>query len=539
VRHSTTPSGTHFHLVQMGLTRGFAVAWFCLASTQAQILPPPATVGRASTSTQAAAVAPGAAPTAVSVIVDSIPAGGDQIEVVASDPAVSISLVLPGGATVNDANAGSLGINWAIQTVNIFDVDDFVDPSTIPGTHVSIQLPPGSPPGTYQIQANGSQLTAAAALLVQYFSSSSILFGAATDSSLYRLGQTVTLAGILSDGSTPIQNASVTAQAFCLTPIAATVGNYQLLNQQQVGDSLITYTYTAQLTNSGGDASSVEAALTSTDQDVQIDSGTLSFGNITANQTASSQNAFIITLPLSKTLDPNTLNWQITAASSPIPLTLLDSGTGADKAAADAAYTVAFTSMNAGDYEVLLTATGTSTSGATFSRTATASFAVAPAIAQFVQIADVGVTDPGSGLLQSVTITGSVNVQAAGTYQFSLDLVGSNNQTGTAALQTGAQQIAAIFSSAELQKLAVDGPYEKRRARLTLINSGSETLADYVDDAGPTQAYSLSTLDPGPLYFTGQNSVAGVTSGSNTTFDFLRAQLSVFSPGGSVRGRAF
>jgi len=76
-----------------------------LATMRAQILPPPTVIGRSSTNTQAVVVQAGAAPTSANITVDSIPAGGDQIEVVATDPAISISLVLPGGASVNGANA--------------------------------------------------------------------------------------------------------------------------------------------------------------------------------------------------------------------------------------------------------------------------------------------------------------------------------------------------------------------------------------------------------------------------------------------------
>src|ERR1022692_1534868 len=53
------------------------------------------------------------------------------------------------------------------------------------------------------------------------FSSSSVMFGATTDSLLYRVGQPVTLAGILSDSTLPIRTATMTAETSRLNGLEA------------------------------------------------------------------------------------------------------------------------------------------------------------------------------------------------------------------------------------------------------------------------------------------------------------------------------
>jgi hypothetical protein len=118
-----------------------------------QVTPIPPSIDRAAFNTQAGVINPGAAPTMLSIVAYPAAAGGDQIEIVLGDPVAGLTLILPNGATVTAGTAASLGLTWTTQTFALSDLRDIINPFTIPGTHVSIQLPTGAAAGTYQIQA--------------------------------------------------------------------------------------------------------------------------------------------------------------------------------------------------------------------------------------------------------------------------------------------------------------------------------------------------------------------------------------------------
>ncbi len=253
----------------------FVVSLFFVSTFYGQILPPTTTVERTSAYIQPATVQPGSSPTTINLVVDTQPSGGDQIEIVTSDPGIVVSLVTPSGMQVTAATAASLGISWTTSSANDNDYSDFLDPFSIPGTHTSIELPAGSVSGMYQVVADGRNIENEAGILIQYFSPSLVVFGAATDSASYRVGESVTLAGFLSDGAMPIQNASVTAEAYYASPVSASISNFQLISQQDLGDGTTSLTYSAQINNSGFAANGVVAAASSNDPSVSVDSGNL------------------------------------------------------------------------------------------------------------------------------------------------------------------------------------------------------------------------------------------------------------------------
>ncbi len=481
-----------------------------------QIGPAVSLVERTPFSRQGEVVNVGATPTVLSLAVDPGTTGGDQIDILLGDSAENISLILPNGNSINASTAAAAGVSWTFRTVTDSHLEDVIDTFSIPGRHVSIQLPLGASAGLYKIQADGSQLTRAAFVLVQYVSSSNINFGAAADSILSRLGDLVRLAAVLSDGSSPIASATVTAQVYWLPPVNGTVGNYQLVDQQTTSIGSIEYTYNSQLTNGSIASTMVEATLLSSDPNIGIEAGTVEFGDVGANQVASSLNSFSITVPAGYTLDLANLSWGIDSSGAPVSLTLSDSGVSPDGTAGEGMYIATFMPTNAGEYKVLLSATGQSASGTPFTRSAATSFTVSEPAARFAGVSDAGITGP-NGLLQGVAVTATVTVQTPGSYQLGVTLTATNKQsvsaTKVAALQAGTQQITATFSETALLALGVDGPYEKTGISLSFLVNGNTTLADYINVGGATQAYSLNLLDQGDLYFTGQTLVT--TSNSN------------------------
>ncbi len=483
-----------------------------------------------STNTQLMAVPAAAAPTLLNLAVDTSLAGGDLIDVTVGDPSVAISLITPLGTEVNAANAASYGFTFSTYTAD-GGASDSLSPLTSAGTHNLIQFSASQASGSYQIKADASLASADTAMIVQYYSSSTVRAGAVTDSSHYRTGDLVATSLLLFDGTAPVQGATVTATAATLVPLPSdSVGSYQLVSQQAFSSTTTLYTYTAQLTHPGASATSVSAQVSSSDPNTTVVDSSVLFGDVGAGGTATSLNTFSVQLPNSSTFNPAVLSWQVVTPSAPISFTLTDSGTY-DAATGDGIYTGTFTPSIKGAYTVFLTGSGTSSSGAAFSRAVTAALQVSDPLARIGALSDTPVYQ--NSLIDHVAITAPVNVQIAGTYQLTLDLQASNGKSTQATVSTslaaGSQQMVLNFPFANLRSLGTNGPYVEAHARLVSVSNAAPTLADYIDNAGSTQTYLQSAVSPGPLAFTGQNTAAGVITGSGPTFDLLRVTMGVYS----------
>jgi len=475
------------------------------ASVRAQVAPfQSSSVSLVGLYNQAVALPMGPTPVQTNLVIDATSAGGDTIDAVAGDPAVVISLVNPAGTQINAGNASMYGFTFSTYTSDGTQSDVPSLYSTA-GTHTVIQFPPGQVPGTYQVQADTSLAASDTGMLLTYYPSSTVQAGAVTDSTVYRLGDSVILSGLLFDGTTPIQSATITATAVTFLPIQATVGNYQLISQQTLTATTVLNTYSVQLINTGPAATRVSASVTSSDPNTLIQDGLMLFGDVAAGSSTTSFNTFSVQIPTSSTFDPSVLTWQISTPSTPIQISLLDSGTY-DATTGDGIYTGVLTPSLIGSYTVFVTATGNSSSGVAFSRTATTTFQVNNPTAEIGTLQDAPLTD-SNGNIYSIAVTAPLTVQVAGQYQFTLSLQGSNGNVTQAVtsgqLNTGNQQLVVAYSPSNLLELGVDGPYAETNASLVLTSSSVPTLADYVGNAGMTQAYKLSSVVQSVLTFTG------------------------------------
>jgi hypothetical protein len=136
----------------------------------------------------------------------------DLFDIVSTDPAVVISLILPNGVQVNAGNAATLGFTFTVMSASPNDQILSASPFGTPGTHTIIGLAAGSPFGVYQVRADASMALADAVVIASYFSSSNVRTGIVTDAPVYRIGDTVILSVLVFDGSTAITNASATAR---------------------------------------------------------------------------------------------------------------------------------------------------------------------------------------------------------------------------------------------------------------------------------------------------------------------------------------
>ncbi len=502
----------------MRLSLGLLVCWLTAGLMLGQVGPVPGSVSFKSGAQQSAQVPAGNNSTLLNVTVDAPPTGQDSIDVLVGDPNVVISLIAPGGTEITSANASGNGFTFTTYTTDgSGDSADLLSPFLTGGTHTVIQFPVPAQTGLYSVKANAAAAQTDTAMLVFYYPSSSVSLGVITDSGTYRQGDLAILSGLVFDGQTPIQNATLTAVAGTFLPVNGTIGNYQLVNTQQLDSTFSRYTYTVQLANSGAAANNIAATVSSVDPAMSIDNDAVAFGTVSAGASVSGGNTFSFIYPTASSYSLSDLQWVIQSPSTPINLTLADSGTY-DAAAGDGIYTGTFTPTDPGDYILLVTASGTSTSGSSFVRTASTTFHVIVSAAQFASVSDAPINDPVTGQITGVNVTATANVTAAGQYQLSLNLLASNGHSiqarSSAQLTAGSGQIVVYFPASQLLTLGVDGPYTISQAQLTLITATDSTLVDYEDPAGTTQAYLLSSMSRGLVYFTGTNSATGIVTGS-------------------------
>jgi hypothetical protein len=458
--------------------------------------------------------------------------GGDVLDVVTSDPTVAVSLVLPSGTSLTAANASTLSYSFSSIPTGTMDTSIAPSPFGMPGTHTVITFPSGQAAGTYVVGLNAAAAANDSAAIIYYLSAGPEEMAAATDSGVYRAGDTVILSAFVSDGSQPVTNATVTAYVTVPVMIPANVTNYQLISQQAVDASNTSYSYTATFNNAGAPAYPlVEAKVQCTDPTVIIQKGVVEFGDLAAGSSVTSPDAFVIVLPNGATLDSSTLVWTATTTADPVPVSLQDSGTF-DYAGGDGIYTGTFP----GNYTALMKITGAIV-GQAFSRTTAVQFHVTDQLATFQSIQGAAVDTDGNGLPDTLRITASVTVQRAGHYQFSAKLVASNGTaisgSTTLDLSTGSSQVLLDFPASRILTLGVDGPYSVSNVRLFWMSDTIQDTADYQSNAGLTPALTLATLDLGSLYFTGQNSASGVDLTGSGAFDILRVQAAVFAPAGA------
>jgi hypothetical protein len=486
----------------------------------------PATLQLTANNTQASQVPANSSSTLLTFTLEGDTTGQNSFDVVTTDPAVLVSLILPSSVEVTTANAASLGFTFTSVPNGTFSNVEIPSVLSFPGTHTLIQVPAGQPSGTYQIKANASNANSSSGLLATYFSSSTVGVTATTDAANYKVGNTVIISGLVFDGATPVTSATVTAAVSAPTPLAGstTVGNIQLVSQQAINSSLTDYSYSATVTNTGAAVQSVrgQAQTSSLPAGIAVLNDTLVFGDVNASASATSLNTITIERNPSQSFDPATLQWTVTTPGTPVNVTLADSGTF-DAATGDGVYTGTFTPTSTGTYTASLLLTGTSLAGNNFSRTTATQFQVTQQLAGFVSFTDV----QQSG---GVAITANVSVQTPGTYRFTLQLQATNQnlvQGGALVnLSTGSQQVAMMFFNDQMFGLGVSGPFERVNALLVFVGDSGDLIADSRADAGPTAAYTLGSFAP-PLYFTGQNSAAGVVTGAGPTFDLLRVTIGV------------
>lgn len=217
-----------------------------------------------------------------------------------------------------------------------------------------------------------------------------------------------------------------------------------------------------------------------------------------------------------------------------LQMPLLDSGTY-DAAVGDGIYTGSFTASVAGRYAIIVRATGVSSSGVNYARTATTIINVRPATAGFNAFSAAGIDDNGNGRVDRLEVTANLNVQTSGKYVFVLNLEGTNGKavgsSNEATLQTGPQQIKLTFPASSFMDpktgqllLGTNGPFTMKGAELQYIGQSDAYIVERRENAGTTGTFSF---ERNSIIFTGNNSISTTDPNGNGKYDSLRVTAEV------------
>ena len=193
---------------------------------------------------------------------------------------------------------------------------------------------------------------------------------------------------------------------------------------------------------------------------------------------------------------------------------LLDDGNHQDGAANDGLFGASYTNTSLGGiFGVLFTATG-SYNSESYTRTATANFAIAPASASVgTNYTDQGIDDNSDGVYEWLELSTPVVITQAGKYMVSAELYAGSvfiGQTFTeSTLDAGIQGIPLRFAGKDIFDNKVDGPYTLRNLMLFDENYAT-VLIQAGDNVYTTGAYQYLQFATKP-FISGNTGVAGVT----------------------------
>ncbi len=209
-----------------------------------------------------------------------------------------------------------------------------------------------------------------------------------------------------------------------------------------------------------------------------------------------------------------------------VDLPLHDDGLDGDTTASDGVYSGRTgDTLAAGDYPVVVSASGTRSTGAAFSREDFTLATVSASHSSFAGFADRGVDTDGDGFFNQLVVDVDLDVTDAADYRvFGVleDSAGNRHQAfATAHLDAGPGTVSLAFDGESLFQNRVDGPYTLAEVRLA--EEGSLELLPVAEatDAHQTAAYAYTDFQHALIRLTGAGTAQGVDLDGNGLFDRL------------------
>ncbi len=215
-----------------------------------------------------------------------------------------------------------------------------------------------------------------------------------------------------------------------------------------------------------------------------------------------------------------------------IPVALHDDGINGDGQANDGIYSGDFdTTVQPGNYPLVVTATGLTGAGAPFSRSAYALATVSRSATSFSgSYQDSGLDDSDPDLLFNVLrVRVGVNVTDTTTYRLRGILKDgqghSHEATVEAELNPGAATLDLEFSGEDLYDGRVSGPYRLASLALAEVTDTDVLPVDYAQNAYDTAGYNFRVFQHDAIALTGAGASRGVDTNANGLFDLLETEL--------------
>ena len=224
---------------------------------------------------------------------------------------------------------------------------------------------------------------------------------------------------------------------------------------------------------------------------------------------------------------------------TPSAVTFRDDGTEGDDVADDSIFQAFVTPNQAGDFQVAVDVTGTSSTGS-FRRTAATILKVVPRNAAISGFTDRGIDEDSDSFFDQIGITPTATVSKSGDFLVSVSLESSNGgklqETTEATFTVGAAPAEVTFEADDIiAEFGVDGPYEVTEVRYyEELPDGDLVPADIVYDLGPTGVYTLAGLQHPPLSLAGEGTASGRDTNGTVAFNFLDISVPIFSDFGGL-----
>jgi hypothetical protein len=213
-------------------------------------------------------------------------------------------------------------------------------------------------------------------------------------------------------------------------------------------------------------------------------------------------------------------------------ITLYDDGSHGDYQANDGVYTNSFAdTLYPGYYGIISVASGSTTSGHSFTRSDSLEVSVSASTSQLNDsYADHGVDTDGNGLYNHLVIEVGVDVSTDGEYALSGSLVDSSGivieRTSTQAILVGGSQIMPlVFDGNLIGQHYVDGPYYLKDLSIADETGVGPVLLDHKVDAYTTSFYAHTEFERPEILLTGNNSDTGVDTDGDGLYDYLAVDI--------------
>jgi pimeloyl-ACP methyl ester carboxylesterase len=219
---------------------------------------------------------------------------------------------------------------------------------------------------------------------------------------------------------------------------------------------------------------------------------------------------------------------------------LYDDGSHSDQHASDGIYTNSFAdTLEPGYYGVVAVASGSTTSGHSFTRSDSLEVSVSASTSRLNDsYADYGADTDGNGLYNQLVIQVGADISADGSYALSGSLVDSagiviERASTEVSLVAGSQVVSLQFDGHLIGQHYVNGPYYLKDLALADEIGVGPTLLDHRLDAYATSPYAYTEFERPAILLTGNNSDEGVDTDDDGLFDYLAVDLEfdVVTPG--------